>query len=413
MSRILCILGISAMLFSNENKLYVQDSQTVEILQIAMSRNPSIMAANEIVISSSEGVESAGRLPDPKLTGGYFISPVETKTGPQEWKIGVQQSIPWVGKLLTDKKISIIQKNISENNMHNQKLSVQTEVVSVLENLRFLKIHRVIIQEDLDILSQLESVILSRYTNSLSGHSQLLRVQVEILRLKDEVITLDEKKSVLTQQLEAAVGIAISDFSELYGLNELVSKLPRMVKTEQLNNPKLQIQSLKVDISKEKVKKAKYSYFPDFVAGVDYIHLGDDPIEQPIMVKVGITIPLWWHKNRSIVRQSSAIRSAEKFKLEDWENQIAVKHSELYFKLNNFKRKYSTYMNELIPLAVQSYQSAETAYLTDATGFSAYLETQQLLLGLRKRAAELRMNYFITAAEYFELNGHLITGESL
>merc|ERR1711974_383443 len=51
-------------------------------------------------------VAQVNNLPDPTFSFGYFISPVETRVGPQRAKVGLTQMFPWFGTLKTAGKCS-------------------------------------------------------------------------------------------------------------------------------------------------------------------------------------------------------------------------------------------------------------------------------------------------------------------
>ena len=76
------------------------NAQTLnDYLKIAAENNLGLKAKFKDYEASLEKVNQVGSLPDPVLDFGYFISPVETRNGPQQAKIGVMQMFPWMGTL--------------------------------------------------------------------------------------------------------------------------------------------------------------------------------------------------------------------------------------------------------------------------------------------------------------------------
>ena len=96
---LLLILGaVSISIAKEEEKL-------ADLVQIALENNSDILSARSRLVESTEKIRQAGVLPDPKLGVEYFLQPVETRTGPQEASISLNQSIPWPGRLTLDKQL--------------------------------------------------------------------------------------------------------------------------------------------------------------------------------------------------------------------------------------------------------------------------------------------------------------------
>ena len=70
-----------------------------DYIRYALNHSASLKGAFEGYSAALQKNPQVTALPDPKLAYGYFISPIETRVGPQEHKIGVAQSFPWFGTL--------------------------------------------------------------------------------------------------------------------------------------------------------------------------------------------------------------------------------------------------------------------------------------------------------------------------
>src|SRR5690606_33181569 len=53
--------------------------------------------------ASMQKITQVSSLPDPNLSIGYFISPVETRVGPQRARFSLSQMFPWFGTLKAQK----------------------------------------------------------------------------------------------------------------------------------------------------------------------------------------------------------------------------------------------------------------------------------------------------------------------
>src|SRR6056297_1634974 len=98
------ILLILAVVFTLQAKSQEQDLS--KYLKEAGENNPELRAAYHEYYAALEKIPQVGALPDPKLSFGYFISPVETRLGPQQFKVSASQMFPWFGTLKEKEKAS-------------------------------------------------------------------------------------------------------------------------------------------------------------------------------------------------------------------------------------------------------------------------------------------------------------------
>ncbi len=399
------IILILALGYSQKAPQVYQDAQLEVLLQLAIDNNPEIKSREESVNSILQAAKITGSLPDPQLTAGYFFTPVETKVGPQEWRIGIMQMLPWFDKLSTKRKISLLKAEVAKQQLRSSKLKIVREVRTVYQQLRLLAVDDDITRKNLDIFRQTEAVIRAKYTTGKARQAHLIQLQVEILKLEDQLESLDDKKIVFEAKLQDYLGgVGIPDLN--FGDLKIYEK--KLVDGQELNfdeNPELQTARLQVAVAEKGLHLAKLASIPDFAVGVDYVSLGGDAGDNPLMGKAGISLPIWFGKNKAKRGRSQADKQSAEYKLADTEEKYTARLEEIRYKLEDDRRKFHLYINELIPLAEQSYQTAEAAYLAEALDFSTYLEAERTLLNLQLAAARARSDYYIAQAQYLEING--------
>ena len=70
-----------------------------EHLERAVKLNPGLQARYAEFEAALVRSAQVSGLPDPTLSIGYFISPVETRVGPQRARFSLTQMFPWFGTL--------------------------------------------------------------------------------------------------------------------------------------------------------------------------------------------------------------------------------------------------------------------------------------------------------------------------
>jgi outer membrane protein TolC len=138
-------------------------------LRIAAENNPELKAYFNEYLASLEKVPQAGSLPDPELSVGFFLSPMERFMGTQQADIQLMQMFPWFGMLHTQKdeasKMALAQYELfqdSKNRLFFQVKNTWFEMYRLEEEIR-------ITAENLDILKKYERLALIRFQSASTG----------------------------------------------------------------------------------------------------------------------------------------------------------------------------------------------------------------------------------------------------
>ncbi|MBT3251793.1 MAG: TolC family protein [Candidatus Marinimicrobia bacterium] len=381
-----------------------KDHQLNNLISKALDHNPEILAWQSIVHSKKQASIAAGSLPNPVLSGGYFVEPVVTKEGPQEFKLGLAQNLPWPGKLNTQKLISQADADISIEKSRQSILKVVNDIRRKYHQLRLLATEENITEENLSLLKQFESVVRTKYSTASASHSYLVQIQMKMIRMEDKLTSLKNKRPVIISKLEQLTGVGLADFSFDFDTAEFETDLPTSSPVGIANNPVIRISKLKTHTQENKVTLAKLASKPDFLLGVDYIMLDAESADNPIMVKAGISLPIWFGRNKAIQESAKAGLDSEELNLTNAQELLAVKIEEINYRLVDYQRQYLLHIEELLPLAEQNYQITETGYLADELDFTTYLNVEEDLLDLKLKTARLRYNYYIAIADYLEIS---------
>ncbi|MFQ6609736.1 MAG: TolC family protein [Fidelibacterota bacterium] len=381
-----------------------KDLQLNKLINIALTHNPEINAQQDIVTAKANAILPAGSLPDPMVTGGYFLSPVVTKEGPQEWKVGLTQHFPWPGKLSGNEKIARLNLQKEQEQLRLVTLSVIRDVRTIYESMRLLASEEAITRENLEILTQLESVVRFKYTTSTASQAYLLKIQMELLKLEDDLTSIGEQHSVLVEKLTRALGTIYSDSLIFDDLLRFENELIPTDSSGFENNPKLKLADLTVDVNREKYHLSELSSYPDFAAGIDYINLKGGSGDNPMMVRGGISLPLRFGKNKAQREFASSMLSGAKHMQDNVRLSLSSGFEKIRFDMDDSKRKYLLYTKDLLPLSKQNYTVAKSAYLSDEIDFETYLNAENNLLNIKLMCARLRARYYTARANYLNIS---------
>ena len=88
---------VIVLVFASITSFATAQEQLNNYLEQAAEKNPGLKARFNEYMAALEVVPQSNSIPDLQVAFGYFIKPVETRVGPQRFKISVSQMLPWFG----------------------------------------------------------------------------------------------------------------------------------------------------------------------------------------------------------------------------------------------------------------------------------------------------------------------------
>lgn len=332
-------------------------------------------------------------LPDPTISYMQFIENVETRVGPQEFKLSVRQSIPWFGTLGAKKDIASSEERAAWSKFQSEKVKLFYQVKNGYFRYYLLGREISLMRDNLELLTFWESVLLTKYKVGLKGHSDLIRAQVELGKLEDRLISLEESKRPVAARLKALLNLPDTiDLSLPTNSPPVPPDLPRdtVLAAVYAHNPDLDALQNLIAREDHAVRLASKQSRPSFTLGVDYIGTGDalnssmlDSGKDPWTVMVGIKLPIWLGKNRAVRQKAEATRLAAGYRFEAARNNLTAQTEQIFYEYNDARRKITLYRNGLVPKAEQSIEASFTAYQAGKLDFLNLLDAQRQWLNFQ------------------------------
>lgn len=368
--------------------------ELADAIQLAQQTNPELRALNHRTEAARARIGTAGALPDPKARFTYFGESVETRTGPQEAIYSISQRIPWPAKLQTRKVVAEHGAAAADWLYHDAQLRINealtrayTEAVYHREAIR-------ITEAKLKWVLESRPIVEERVRGGETINA-LLRIDVEIERLRDRLDQFAQARATARARLASLAGLPESDLGEL-------GALPEPTKTDRdptaahsamvAENPGLRRLKSQARGAGSMAERSRMDRYPDFTVGLNYIQVGDsgapvrDAGRDPWNVTVAIDLPIWNGKNRASLRSALAEKRASE---EQYQSQLLGLHAELSTSLSEKAtslRRMARHRDTLIPLAEQALENSRAAYQSGQTSILELIDSEQALL-------ELELNY--------------------
>jgi outer membrane protein TolC len=166
MKKLIILASIITLGFS----AYSQDSLTV-YLELAAKNNPTVLQKLAEYEASLQKVPQVGSLPDPELSTGIFLSPMELVGGKQVADIRLMQMFPWFGQLKNAKDEMSLMAKAKFESFREAKLQVYFDVQRTWNELQKVQQSVRISEKNLEILRMLERLSLVKFKAASIGGS--------------------------------------------------------------------------------------------------------------------------------------------------------------------------------------------------------------------------------------------------
>lgn len=141
-------------------------------LETAAANNPLVMQKLVEYQASLRKIPQAGSLPDPELSAGIFLMPMELVSGRQYAELKLMQMFPWFGVLRNARDEMSMMANARYEEFRNAKLNVFYEVQTTWYELYKVRKEISVAEENIDILNSIEQVALARFRAATGSSSQ-------------------------------------------------------------------------------------------------------------------------------------------------------------------------------------------------------------------------------------------------
>jgi outer membrane protein TolC len=389
-STIILIMSVNSnVILASEPLLHNQPSLIKEtgslnidyLTSLAEEHNPRLKTKYmeyEALKAKSPQVSS---LPDPRFSYGYFISPIETKSGPQEHKFGLSQKFPLGGKLRLKESLALRKADQAYYRYMSTRLDIISEITKHFYEYAYVHQAIVIKSEHVKLLKAMESVALIKFRTGKISQSILIQIQIEQGKLEDEINELEALRPSLSSSILAAVGD--STFKILPWPDVKNNKLPvlevhKLRKLLDESNPSLKVAELRRREGEVALLLAGKESVPDLTIGFEQYEIGGG--SNATAATMSINLPLWRKRLRGARNEAESRLKSSDSNLVETGNRLLARLDMLLYFYNDGQRKVSLYNKTLIPKAKQAIDIALKGFQTGTVSFLELLDTERTLL---------------------------------
>ncbi|NHN27278.1 TolC family protein [Flavobacterium jejuense] len=371
---------------------------------IAAENNPELKAKYKEFEAAMQKIPQVSSLPDPNLSMGYFISPVETRLGPQNMRFSLTQMFPWFGTLKAQKNAATLMAESKYQAFLNAKNQLYSQVATAYYPLYELLKLKDIEQENIKILESYKNIANAKFENGKGSLVDVLRVDIMIKDAQTNLDILTKKEPALTSWLNSILNRKYNE-KIVISKDLQIMELPMEYRKDSITtNPILQELELKKQASEVAIEVARKQGLPKLGLGLDYVLVGKgmnnfpDSGKDIIMPMVSVSLPIFRKKYNAATKEAKLMQESFSFQKEAYENKLNGTYYKLVFELEKERDLLKLYEGQVLTLS-KSLNLLFAYYSNANKDFEEVLRMQQELLKYQKMQLSSTSTFYIKLAE--------------
>jgi outer membrane protein TolC len=378
-----------------------------DYVRLALRDSPTIRRAVRRVQTLGYEVPQVTSLSDPMVS---LIPPtgdmVQTAAGEMAGGVSVSQKIPFPGKLSGRGRVVEQAVRMALQDLADARISTVAKVQKAYDVYYLADVSIEITHQSEQLLQQIRDVAAARYRAGRATQQDVLRAEVELYSLINELITLEQRRetarALLNSLMNRRVDAELPPPAELE-LEQVEWKLPEAMAEAVRHNPRLARVQEQIKRDLANIKLARLDYFPDLTVGYGATFIsssGVSPVasgEDAWNLAFGLNLPIWWQRLRAQVLEmnAQALTSVEEYA--ELRNLIFFELQDTLVKIDTAYRQAVLLRELIVPRAWQTVEVSTIAYRAGSVDFTPLIDNWRkwldLSLAYHRALAELEQRF--------------------
>ena len=396
------------------SSLFGQFPELEAYVQEAAQNNSGLRSTHDQYLAALESVPGTGTLPNPEISFGYFISPVETRVGPQQFRFSAMQMFPWFGTLSSREKVSEQMAKAKFETFIAERNQLALEVKTIWFGLYELEHSIKITEQHLEILHSFEQLATTRSEQGKGSMVDILRIQMETAKVENDLKFLKDKREIMIADFNRVLGresnqsLTVRDTLPPAQLSWIKSQLQDSILSKNPGLKRFQRQSDAMALSGESVRK---SGLPSFGVGINYIATGprqgttvEGNGRDAFLPMISLSLPIYREKYNSRTTEAELLQQSYESAEEDLANRLQVQMESVWREYEDAKRRDTLY-SEQLEKAKQTQEILILGYTTSGKDFEEILRVQRMILDYEAQRVRAIRDQYIKIAQLEMLSG--------
>lgn len=396
------ILLAAALLFGTPG-----NGQSLEAyFKIAAENNPGLQAVYKEYEVALQRVPQVNSIPDPVLSFGYFLSPAETRVGPQQARFSLTQMFPWFGTLKARGNVAALLAEAKFENFMDARNKLFLQVASAYYPLYEIRTWMQLEEENIRILESYQNIATRKFENGTASMVDVLRAEIMLNEAQTNLEILKDQQGPMETAFNNLLNRPVGE--GVFTSDTLIAEvLSGDLRKDSLisRHPIIQALELKLQSSKTSELLARRQGFPQLGIGLDYVLVGEredlslpDNGKDIFMPMISISIPIFRGKYNASVKEAQLMQESYAFQRQEAENKLISEYEAAWFDVQKQLQLLTLY-KEQIQTTEQSLNLLFTSYGNSGKEFEELLRMQQKLLQYQKMRTTALVQYHLAVAK--------------
>jgi len=237
-----------------------------------------------------------------------------------------------------------------------------------------------------DLLSRFEEIARNRYTVGKGLQQDVLKAQLEVSTLEQQLAMLDEKR----QRAEAEIASLLAVPSVVLRAPGEIQSSAFSISLDELiratnDSPRVRAEQKIVDARAVGINRSLKDFRPDFGVNLEWDHTGGN-FPEHYMATVEVKIPIYYaRKQRYALEESYSKLREAKQNYQAAQQQSIYQVKDQYLSIQSSERILNLYKTTLIPQAQLTVDSSASAYEVGSIDFLTLLTNLTNLISLDRQ----------------------------
>lgn len=362
-------------------------------------RNPKVAAARSLASAAQARIPAAGTLPDPEVQLGFMnyelpsLRPMDPLGMTQ---LQVMQMLPIGGKLPLSSRIATHEAAAERERAADVSWELRTRSAMAFYEMFAAEEGIGIASETRRLVQDVASIAHSMYEVGEGNQSDLLRAQVEIARMTEEIERMVAMREAAAAKLNALMdrpaGTPV-DSTVLPRFPDSPPAIDSLLSVALRTRPMIRAGEEEVAAADAMALRARRELIPDLVVGVQYGQrsalMGTERMGS---LMLGASVPLWAGRRQYKWREEAdAMRAMSAADLAWMKADTRGRIGEVIAMLNRSRRLADLYTGTVLPQAEAAVLAAVAAYRVGRIDFMNVLDNRMTVNRYRQELVTLRV----------------------
>lgn len=408
------VLGIIA---AAAGGVYAQQQVITEqaVVDAALKNNPGLIAAEKMARSYESKSHKQFFLENP-MVGVEFMGVPGTGVefgSAMEKNLVISQKIPFPLKYIWK-----IGGAAAESDIYRYMYEMKKLETIAAARIAYYELHKTMKFIDITgsaagLLKQLSSIAFVKYNQGMVPQQDVVKMDLEKDMLENELLVLNRQKEIDLQKIRRIAGDDSFMTATAYALGEIsVPELKKgfdEIKEAALTgSPSVKASAASKGVAENMRNMALADYIPDL--NVAY-RKNVSPGSNQYSIMLEAEVPLWFLNNQQAdIGEKWEMAASKENELKEERNRIVALAKEHYEVIKSDSISMALFKNSLIPRAEAALKSAMTSYQSKKIEFMALLDSERMLLDLKKEYYMIMTEYLMHFRMLEELIGSVDAG---